>query len=149
MGIFIMIAIPIALLILSLLIPIIAKIFIYMDYAFLVLLIWAFIFGASGQNSQALFYNSDMHLALVISIYLGIISIWFGLQQIRIMRIYIFKIIACALAAFIIITFASTGWFGETVANGMTIMWQIIIGIAYFLVAIFVRINNNNLMKPA
>jgi hypothetical protein len=90
-----------------------------------------------------------MHLALVISIYLGIIGIWFGLQQIRIMRIYIFKIIACALAAFIIITFASTGWFGETIANGMTIMWQIIIGIAYFLVAILVRLNNNNLMKPA
>ena len=149
MGLVLMIAIPLILFSLSLIIPAVAKIIIHIDYLFIVILIWAFIFGASGQNEKALLYNTELHTSVIVLIYIGILSIWFGLQQIRIMRFYIFKIATCALASYIIITFASTGWFGETIANGMTMIWQITIGIFYFLVTILIRSKNNDLMKSA
>jgi len=147
MGMFLVIAIPIALFILSLIVPVIAKIFIHMDYAFLVLIVWAYIFGASGHNENALLSNSEMHIVTIILIYFVILGIWFGLQQIRIMNIYIFRIAACALAAFVITVFASTGWFGETIANGMNIAWQIGLGVVYFIVAILIRSKDSNLLK--
>jgi len=145
MGILILIAVPLIILALSLLIPIIAKIFIHFDYLLLFLIIWGFVFGASGHNEYGLLANHELHIVIVVLIYLAAFGIWFGLQQIRVFNFYIFRIVACAISAYFFTYMASTRWFGHTIADGMDLIWQWAAGIVYFIVAIALRTKDNSL----
>ena len=145
MGVLILIAIPVIMLVLGLLKPIIAKIFIHFDYVFLFFIVWGFVFGASGQNEYGLLVDYDLHTVFVILIYLAAFGIWFGLQQIRILGFYIFRVVACAISAYFFIFMASTGWFGQTIADGMDLIWQIAVGIVYFIVIMVLRSQDNSL----
>jgi hypothetical protein len=143
--ILILIALPLAVGILGFFIPIIAKIFIHLDYGFLLILVWGFVFGASGYNPDGLLANHELHTVFVILIYLAALAIWFGLQQIRVIKIYIFRIFACALSAFIFTYLVSTGLFGRAIADGMDIIWQWAVGIVYFGIAIMLRVRDESL----
>ena len=147
MAIFILIAIQIAIFALAFFAPIIAKVIMHFDYVFLFLLIWAFVFGAGGHNENGLLVNRELHTVFVISIYLAILGAWFGLQQIRVCNIYIFKIIACGFSAYIIVYMASTGWFGHTLADGMDLVWQWTAGIVYFGLALALRSRDSGLIR--
>ena len=115
MGVFILIAFSIAILVIGLALPTLAKIFVHLDYVLLLFIIWGFVFGASGHNEYGFFTDhSAIHPVFVILIYLSALGAWFGLQQIRIFNIYILRIAACALSAYFLVYIASAGWFGET-----------------------------------
>ena len=147
MGTFILIALLVAIFVLSFLVPIIAKIFIHFDYVFLLAVVWAFVLGAGGRNESGLLYGHEIHTVFVILIYLAAFGIWFGVQQIRIFNIYIFRIIACALSAYIVVYMASDGWFGQTIADGMDPIWTWTAGIVYFVIAVTLRTRDNSLVR--
>jgi len=79
-------------------------------------------------------------------IYLAAFGIWFGLQQIRVFNFYIFRIIACAISAYFFTFMALTGFFGQTIADGMDLIWQWTAGIVYFIVAMALRSRDNSLI---
>ena len=144
----ILILIMIALTAAAILVPIIAKILIRLDYVFLVALIWVFVFGfgASGQDPDAWLANHEIHTVFVILIYLAALGAWFGLQQIRVFNIYIFRIIACMLSASILTYLAVSGLFGQAIADGMNVIWQWIVGILYFIVVAGLRMRDKSLI---
>jgi len=146
MGGLIIIAISLALFALAIIVPVVAKILIHLDYAFLLALVYAFVFGANGFVPNALLANVEIHTVFVILIYLAALAIWYGLQQINIFTIYIFRIVACAFSAFLFVLFVSTGLFGQTIAEGMDIIWQWTVGIVYFAVTMILRAKSNNLL---
>jgi len=144
-GAIILIAIPLIMLAVGLFLPIIAKVFIHFDYVLLVFIIWGFVFGASGHNEYGLLVDHDLHIVFVALIYLAALGIWFGLQQIRVLGFYIFRVVACAISAYFFIYIASTGWFGQTIADGMDLIWQVTVGIVYFIVIVVLRSKDNSL----
>ena len=144
-GVLILIAIPLIMLVVGLVLPVIAKIFIHVDYVLLFFIIWGFVFGASGHNEYGLLVNFELHIVFVVLIYLAAFGIWFGLQQIRILGFYIFRVVACAVAAYFFVFMASTGWFGQTIADGMDLIWQVTVGIVYFVVIAVLRSKDDSL----
>lgn len=146
MGIVIVLLIELAIIALGIFVPIVAKILIRLDYVFLLLLLWAFVFGASGYNENGLLSNYQIHTVFVILIYLAVLAIWFGLQQIKIFNIYIFRIIACGLSAYIFTYMVRTGFLGQKVANGMDTIWSWTVGIVYFAIVVFLRVRDDSLM---
>ena len=146
MGVFVLLAIPLVIIAISIIVPIIAKIFIHLDYAFLLAAVWVFVFGANGFYDEALLANHEIHTVFVVLIYLAALGIWYGLQQIRIFKIYIVRIIACAFSAFIFTYLAYTGLFGQTIADGMDVIWQWTVGIVYFVIAIALRAKDKSLL---
>ena len=145
MGALILIAIPLVMLVVGLALPVIAKIFIHVDYVLLLLIVWGFVFGASGHNEYGLLVNYELHTVFVVLIYLAAFGIWFGLQQIRIFGFYIFRIVACAIAAYFFVFMASTGLFGQTIADGMDLIWQVTVGIVYFVAIVALRSKDKSL----
>ena len=143
MAILILIAIHI----LAFFIPILAKILIHFDYVLVAFATWVFVFGASGHNELSLFANHDaIHTVFVILIYLAALGIWFLLQQIKILGIYIFRILACALSALILTYLVSTGLLGQTIAYGMDTIWMWAVGIIYFGVAVGLRSQSSSII---
>ena len=141
---FIILAIHIA----AFFVPILAKIIIHFDYVLVLVAVWIFVFGASGHNQYSLFANHEaIHTVFVILIYLAALAIWFGLQNIRVFNIYIFRIVACALSAVVLTYLVSTGLLGENIADGMDTIWQWAIGITYFAVTLWLRARQSNLMR--
>jgi len=132
--------------ILAFLIPILAKILVHFDYVLVLLAVWVFVFGIGGHNESALLVNHEVHTVFTILIYLAALGIWFGVQNIRIFNIYVFRIIACALSAFILTWLVSDGLLGESIADGMDIIWQWTVGIVYFGIAVGFRARESNLM---
>ena len=130
-------------------IPILAKILIHFDYVLVLLAVWIFVFGFGGHNEHALLVNHEIHTVFVILIYIAAIGIWFGLQNIRVFNIYIFRIVACALSAFILVYLVSTGLLGQGIADGMDTIWQWVIGIVYFALMIGLRAKDSSLVHQA
>jgi len=131
---------------LAIFLPIIAKILIHLDYLCVIVLVWAYVFDARGQNEQGLLSADDLHTVFVILIYVAALAIWFGLQQIRVFNIYVFRFVACALSAYVFVHFVSTGLFGRAIADGMDTIWQWTVGIVYFAVIVFLRVKDNSLV---
>ena len=129
----------------ALFIPILAKIIIHFDYVLIIFAVWVLVFGAGGHFEQGLLLNYNIHTVFTILIYLAAIGIWFGLQQIRIFGLYIFRILACALSALILTYLVSTGLLGQNIAEGMDRIWQWTVGILYFAIALGVRARNDEL----
>ena len=146
MGHLIVIGIQLAILALAIFVPVAAVILIHLDYVFIFLVVWGFVFGASGQNPYALLASYDIHTVFVILIYLAVGAAWFGLQRIKVFKVYVFRIAACAFSAYVFIAFATRGWFGETIANGMDTIWQWAVGIVCFAVFLFVRSRGSGLI---
>ena len=128
-------------------IPILAKILIHLDYAFVLLSTWIFVFGAGGHFEHGLLFNLEVHTVFVIVIYLTAIGIWYVIQNIRIFRIYIFRIIACGFSALVLTLLISDGLLGEDIANRMDLIWQLAFGIVYFAIAVGLRAKNSSLMR--
>jgi len=141
------ILIILALYIAAFFIPILAKILIHFDYVLVLLAVWIFVFGIGGHNEHALLVDYELHTVFTILIYVAAIAIWFGLQNIRVLRIYIFRIIGCALSAFVLTYLVSTGLLGQEIADGMDTIWQWTIGILYFAIAVGLRAKNSNLIR--
>jgi len=133
--------------IVAFLIPILAKMLIHFDYVLILLAVWIFIFGIGGHNEHALLVNHEVHTVFTILIYLAALGIWFGIQNIRIFNIYIFRVIACALSAFILTWLVSDGLLGQGIADGMDAIWQWTIGILYFVIAIGLRAQGSSLLR--
>ena len=148
MGLFLLIAIIIGIAIAGFFLPYIAKLFIHLDYVFLIVLVWGFVFGASGSYPYGLLANHELHTVFVILIYLVALGVWFGLQQIRVFGIYIFRIIACAISAIVFVNMAIMGLFGQAIADGMDVIWQWAVGILYFAVVAALRVKDKSLMVP-
>jgi len=129
------------------LIPILAKILLHFDYVLVLLSVWIFIFGIGGHNEHALLVNHEIHTVFTILIYLAAVGIWFGLQNIRIFNIYVFRILACALSAFILTWLVSDGLLGQSIADGMDTIWQWTVGILYFVIAIGLRAQGSSLLR--
>jgi len=140
MAIFIILALYIA----AFFLPILAKIIIYFDYVIVLFSVWAFVFGLGTERGVLGSY--DIHTVFVILIYLAAVGIWFGLQQIRIFHIYIFRILACAFSAFILTWLVSDGLLGQGIADGMDTIWQWTVGIVYFGIAVGLRAKESNLI---
>ena len=134
------------LLLAALLIPIVAKILIRIDYLFIALLVWMFVFGGNGFVDVALLYGRDVHTVFILLTIAAAGFIWFGLQQIKIIIVYPFRILACALSAFLIVYLLSTGLLGSRVQEGMDIIWQWAIGIAYFILLMVLRSRDDDLL---
>ena len=140
MGIIIVLGIQLAILGLVFFAPVIASILIRMDYVFLLLIVWGFVFGASGHNPYGLLADHDIHIVFVILTYLAVGAAWAGLLRIKIFKVYVFRIVACAISAYLVVTFVMLGgFFGQTIAEGMDIVWQWTVGIVCFAVALYVR----------
>ena len=137
-----------AIYIIALFVPILAKIIIHFDYVLVLVAVWILVFGAGGHFEHGLFANHEaIHTVFVILIYLAAIAAWFGLQNIRIFKVYIFRVLACALSAFVLTYLVSTGLLGESIADGMDTIWQWAIGITYFAVALGLRAKQSNLIR--
>jgi len=147
MGGFILIAILVGLHLAAFFLPILAKILIHFDYVLVLLIVWIFIFGVGGHNQYALLVNHDVHTVFTILIYLAALGIWFGLQNIRIFNIYVFRIIACALSAFVITWLVSDGLLGQGIADGMDTIWQWTVGIVYFALMVGLRAQGGSLLR--
>jgi len=143
MAIFIILA----LYIIAFFIPVLAKILIHFDYVLVLLAVWIFVFGIGGHNEHALLVNYEIHTVFTILIYLAALAMWFGLQNIRVFNIYIFRILACALSAFILTYLVSTGLLGQRIAEGMDTIWQWTFGILYFAIAVGLRAQDSSLMR--
>jgi len=131
----------------ALFIPILAKILIHFDYVIVLLAVWIFVFGFGGHNEYALLVNHEIHTVFVILIYLAAIGAWFGLQNIRVFRVYIFRILGCALSAVVLTWLIADGLLGQGIAENMDAIWQWAIGIAYFGLALGLRARTNTLMR--
>ena len=145
MAIFIILALYVA----AFFLPILAKILIHMDYVIILLAVWIFVFGVGGTMDRGLLANHEIHTVFVILIHLAAIGIWYGLQQIRVFHIYVFRILACAFAAFIFTWLVSSGLFGQGIADGMDTIWQWTVGILYFAVAMGLRAKEHSLIREA
>ena len=132
--------------ILAFFIPILAKILIHFDYVLVFFATWVFVFGAGGHNEYGLLVNHEIHTVFTISIYAAALGIWFLLQQIKILGIYIFRILACALSALILTYLVSTGLLGQTIADGMDTIWMWAVGIIYFGVAVGLRAKSSSII---
>lgn len=128
-------------------IPILAKILIHFDYVLILLAVWIFVFGIGGHNAHALLVDHEVHTVFTILIYLAALGIWFGIQNIRVFNIYIFRILACALSAFILTWLVSDGLLGQDIAEGMDTIWKWTVGILYFVIAIGLRANGGSLLR--
>ena len=146
MGHLIALGIQLAILALVVIVPIAAVILIHLDYVFILLVVWGFVFGASGQNPDGLLAGYDIHTVFVILIYLAVGAAWFGLQRIKVFGVYVFRIAACAFSAYVFVAFAVRGWFGDTIADGMDTIWQWAVGIVCFAVFLFVRSRGSGLV---
>ena len=147
MGVIILLAIQLAILALVTFVPIIASLLIRLDYVLLLLIVWGFVFGASGQNPNGLLADYDIHTVFTILSYLAVCAAWFGLQRIRVFNIYILRIAACAFSAYLFVEFATRGLFGQTVAGGMDTIWQWTVGVICFGVALVVRSGGSALVE--
>lgn len=127
-------------------IPILAKILIYFDYVIVLLAVWIFVFGIGGHNEHALLVNNEIQTVFVILIYLAAIAIWYGLQNIRVFKVYIFRVLGCALSAVILTWLVSEGLLGQGIADGMDTIWKVTIGIVYFALALGLRAKTNSIM---
>ncbi len=146
MGSLIAIMIPLALLALSIIVPILLKIIVHLDYCLLLLVVWAYVFDANGPNGwKGLLSDYEIHTVFVILIFLAALGIWFGIQQIRIFNIYIFRVVACALSAFLFTYLLTEGLFGKTIADGMDTIWQWTVGIVYFGIVMALRAMDKSL----
>jgi len=128
------------------LIPIVAKILLYFDYVIVLFSVWAFVFGFGGMTDRGLLSGFEIHTVFVILIYIAAVAIWFGLQNIRVFKIYIFRILGAALTAFVLVSAISGGLFGQDIADGMDTIWQWAIGIVYFALSIGLRAKEKTLM---
>ena len=127
--------------------PVIASLLIRLDYVFILLLLWGFVFGASGQNPDGFLAGYNIHTAFVILTYLAVCTAWFGLQRIKVLNLYIFRIGACAFSAYLFVEFATRGLFGQTIAGGMDTIWQWTVGIVCFAVALVVRLAGSGILS--
>ena len=143
MAIFIILAVYVT----AFFIPILAKILIHLDYIFVLLATWVFVFGAGGHFEYGLLLNLEVHTVFMILIYLAAIGIWYVIQNIHIFRIYIFRIIACAFSALVLTLLISDGLLGEDIASRMDFIWQWTFGIVYFAIAVGLRAKNSSLMR--
>lgn len=145
MGIVIVLLIEIAIVALAIALPVIAKILINLDYVFLFLLLWYFLFRSSGFDGEGLLLKYQIHTVFVILIYLVALAAWFGLQQIRVFNIYVFRFVACGLSAYVFTYCVKTGLLGQTIANGMNTIWTWTVGIVYFAIVVFLRVKDKSL----
>ena len=139
MGIFIILGLHLA----AFFIPILAKVLIYFDYVMLLFFTWLAVLSS---HENTLLYGHDVHTVFQLLILLAALGIWFGLQQIRVFRIYIFRVLACAIAAFALTHLAAGGLFGQSIADGMDTIWMWTVGIIYFVIALALRAKNSRLM---
>ena len=139
MGVIIALGIQLTILALVIFVPVIAMVLIRLDYVFILLIVWGFIFGASGHNPDGLLAAHDVHTVFTVLIYLAACAAWYGLQRIKVYNIHIFRIAACIFSAYIFVIFAVDGMFGQAVAEGMDTIWQWTVGIVCFVVALVVR----------
>jgi len=142
MAIFIILGLYIA----AFFIPILAKILLYFDYVIVLFVVWAFGFGFGGLIDRGLLVGYEIHTVFVILIYLAVLGAWFGLQRIRVWKIYIFRIVGCALSAFVLTSLVSSGLLGQGIADGMDTIWQWAVGIVYFAVAVGLRAKESSLI---
>ena len=147
MGVIVLLGVQLAILALVIFMPLIASLLIRLDYVLILLIVWGFVFGASGQNPDGLLAGYDIHTVLVILTYLAVCAAWFGLQRIRVFNLYIFRIGACAFSAYLFVEFATRGIFGQTIAGGMDTVWQWTVGILCFAVALVVRSAGSDLLN--
>lgn len=134
-----------AIYILAFFIPKIAKIIIHFDYVIVLAAVWAFVFGAG--RDTGLLVGFEIHTVFVILIYLAALGIWYCLQNIRVLNIYIFRIIGCAVSAFVLTVLVSIGLLGDGIADRMDTIWQWAIGIVYFGVALGLRAKESTLIR--
>jgi hypothetical protein len=146
MGAIILLGVQLAILALVIFVPVIASLLIRLDYVLILLIVWGFVFGASGQNPDGLLAGHEIHTVFVILTYLAVCAAWFGLQRIRVLNLYIFRIGACAFSAYLFVEFATRGLFGQTIAGGMDTIWQWTIGIVCFAVTLVVRSAGSGVM---
>ena len=143
---FTLVVIIVFIMLLAVTLKIIKKVLINLDYAFILVFIWLFVFGANGFNKNALLFNYEIHTVFVILTHLVVIGVWHGLQQITIFNIYVFRIIACAFSACLFTYFVSNGLFGRNIADGMDTIWKVAVGITYFSYVLWLRARDNSLM---
>ena len=140
MALFILLAI----FIIAFFIPAIAKILIHFDYVLVLAAVWIFVFGAGRESG--LLVNVELHTVFVILIYLAALGIWFGLQSIRVFNIYIFRIVGCAISAFVLTVLVSAGLLGQNIADNMDTIWQWTVGIVYFGIAVGLRAKESSIL---
>jgi len=127
--------------------PILAKILIHFDYVIVLLAVWILVLGMGGSLEQALLAGFEIHTVFMILILLAAVGIWFGLQQIRVFNIYIFRILACAFSAFVLTNLVASGLFGQRIADGMDTIWMWAFGIVYFALALGLRAKGSSLIR--
>ena len=147
MGAIIAIGVQLTILALVIFAPIIARILIRLDYVFILVIMWGFVFGASGRNPNGLLAGYEIHTVFTILIYLAVCAAWFGLQRIKVLGLHIFRIAACALSAYLFVFLAVEGLFGQTTASGMDTVWQWTVGIVCFAVSLVVRSGAGGLIE--
>jgi len=133
--VFIIILINLAILAAAVLLPVITLVLIRLDYIFLILVVAILVIGTNveGVGDYALLRDFELHTVFIILIHLGFCFAWFLLQQIRIIKIYPFRIAACALSAFLL-AFIAAG-----LIESVDTIWQWTIGILNFLVLMYLR----------
>jgi len=113
---------------LGIFIPILLFLILKFDYVMIGLFTWLFVFGANGANEQALLADVELHTVFIILIFLAIFAVWFGIQQIRIFEIYVFRILASI--------FASFSFTMIFVVHYVDTIWAWAIGIILFLISL-------------
>ena len=118
------------------LLPLVLFLVLKLDYMIIALAAWMSITSPLPNRDVSLAEQFQVHTAFVILAVAVIVALWWGLQQIRILGIQIFKIIASAITAllFTLIVVA--------IAEIDTI-WAWVIGVVSFIVIISTRVMND------
>lgn len=119
-------------------VPIIAKIILSLDYLIVLMLVWFFLL--TGFNYEAeptgLLGGVEIHTVFIILICLAILVAWWGLQQIEIKGIKIFKILACVGSTLIFVFLLRDDSFFNFEID---IIWTWTIAIIYFGISLLLR----------
>ena len=140
----ILILIPLAISLAVAVAPLVGKIFLALDYVLILMVVLYFVIAPYDLNPYSFLTMENVHTVFIILIFLGSCAAWFGIQRIRIFGIYVFKILACGFATYLVLFSIWEGYFGETLQEGVDTIWAITIAIIYFGANLYIRSQMSN-----
>jgi len=108
-----------------------------LDYVVIAGFVWLLLFGA-GMEGHGLFAEAgiEVHPAIQLVVIAAALGVWYGIQQIRIGSIYVFKILASAISAFLCSMF---------IAGLLDVVWAVVLGVGIFIITLGLRIRDDGL----
>lgn len=128
--------------ILAVLLPVVAKIIISFDYITILFIAWGMLFfdptNINNPITTGVLHQFELHTVFIILIMIAIFAIWWGVQQITIFGLRVFKVLACAFSALIFTVLF--------IAPSMDIIWTWTLGILLFGISLFLRSQDDGLL---